>query len=273
MGNLELPSHLSKFILVLFVFFIFLVLTNLLNGLAIADIAELRNESVANSQISMAEQIYKYERINIFIHGNKFTRVLFKLVYCAFFSFFAFVSLIFLKCFESRRNSKMRAQLRDDDPSSTIWPWEFITEPLYISDWLKETTFRKSGYKPWTMVNLGYRLGPQSMLDEGRIILDNKDKENNEMEIDEEFQYKLKRKQDTMDCMRDKVANVEDSQKSAQKELETMRGKLEDMYSKLDVMQNKLESMQDNLHMRQNHLALETMNDKLESILEAIKNK
>ena len=61
-GNIIFSTDYKKFFFVLYIFFVFLVLVNLLNGLAISDISVIQKESKVNSLVSRLEAIYKYEK-------------------------------------------------------------------------------------------------------------------------------------------------------------------------------------------------------------------
>lgn len=62
-GALVFPAPFGKVIFLLFVFFIMLVLMNILNGMAISDIALIQKESEINTQIRRMLIISAYEAI------------------------------------------------------------------------------------------------------------------------------------------------------------------------------------------------------------------
>ena len=62
-GGIVFLAPFGKFIFALFVFFIMLVLMNLLNGLAISDIAVIQRESEINTQIARMKVICIYESL------------------------------------------------------------------------------------------------------------------------------------------------------------------------------------------------------------------
>ena len=76
-GGLVFSAPFGKFIFVLFVFLIMLVLMNLLNGLAISDIALIQKESEVNSQIARMKVISDYE--DAYLVNSTFFRT-----YCGF---------------------------------------------------------------------------------------------------------------------------------------------------------------------------------------------
>jgi len=61
--NLEFSTELGKIVFLLFVFFIMLVLVNLLNGLAVSDIALIQKEAEIMSQVSRVELMCHIESI------------------------------------------------------------------------------------------------------------------------------------------------------------------------------------------------------------------
>ena len=66
-GGIEFSSSFSKFIFLLFIYFITLVFMNLLNGLAISDIGIIQHESEINTQIARIKIISTYEELGLSI--------------------------------------------------------------------------------------------------------------------------------------------------------------------------------------------------------------
>merc|ERR1711990_647679 len=71
-GDLEFTHDFGKFIFMLFIFFVMLVIMNLLNGLAISDIGVIQAESELNTQKSRLNYIIGYEEY--LIHPPAFFR-------------------------------------------------------------------------------------------------------------------------------------------------------------------------------------------------------